>query len=374
MIIRPLVLNFLITCRPLTFVPCPGEEFIVIIMCQDLHASTAQIRAYRAVAPPSRSAASRSRMDDKDESEAASGAKLLLAASGSQVDDKELHAASSARTLLVASGGRMDDGVGGDSSGGGMRNNNQLVAMPCAEKWRDNDAKSFECTKCRRKFPEENMSHRKGVCNKCCLSYKSLADRWKVKSSLKIWWAGKSDDDKRKWYLDQQETQRGIKRKSESAAYQESSFASAHAQTDEVDVWIPYKTFVRENLASGKEINAIDEEWKDFIDNHRDQCKKARGQWLVPQFEGIRAVRGKKQLVEIRAIRQTAVTSKDQLVQLMNDGATLLSQFAEQIPVPQMPKLEEPCVAAREEEMPLSMQAPDVIADEIAREVTGRCS
>ena len=314
---------------------------------------TAQIRAYRAIAPPGRSAAPSSRMDDK-----------------------ETNAASGAQPLLAASGGMMDDGVGDDPSGGGMPTNSQLtstavVAVPSASSCRDKDGISFECNKCRRKvFEEEMNNNRKGSCTKCALNYKSLTDRWKIDKQLKEWWSRKSDGDKRSWYLSRQETQLGLKRKFDSAAYQESSCASAHAQTDEVDSYIPYRVFLRDNLASGKEVLAIEKEWKDFIETNRGDCRHIRGQWLMPQFEGLKVVRGKKSCQEMRAIGQAEVTSADQLARLRNDGATLLSEYAAHIPVPQMPTLQDPIVTAHQGEMQRAMQAPDVIADAIALEVT----
>jgi hypothetical protein len=271
-----------------------------------------------------------------------------------------------------------DDGLASDASGGGMTIPWSATAMVLsARKLKHKDTKTFPCNKCGCQFPVEEMSHRNNTCEKDAQSYKSLTDRWKTNKNLRSWWVNKTPDEKRNWYLQQPETSTGMKRQFDSAVYQERSALSAHVQEDEVDCFIPYRVFFRESKAEGKEKDAIDEEWKAWIETRQSECKRRRNEWLIPQFEGIQTISGTRHAQEVHAIRQAEITSPDQLVQMMNSGEKMLNQFSSQIPVPVMPIACTPNVEPQypvPTDTPLGVQAPDVIGYAIALEVTGRCS
>ena len=62
---------------------------------------------------------------------------------------------------------------------------------------------------------------RNGWCNKCCLHYKSLTDRWKNCRSLKAWWGKLSAAEMKEWFRKQHQVPTGVKRKFDDVMYRE---------------------------------------------------------------------------------------------------------------------------------------------------------
>lgn len=149
---------------------------------------------------------------------------------------------------------------------------------------------TFECRKCKQQLPVSAMSkNRPNVCEPDTLSYKSLSDRWRVNRSVKTWWDALSEDQKTHWFLKQQETPSGSRRRFDMVTYEETTQDFGEHVEDEIDGWIPWRYYKLERLLEGKQLADIVREWERDINDPKIEAKQVRGEWLLPVFKGLEA-------------------------------------------------------------------------------------
>ena len=228
----------------------------------------------------------------------------------------------------------------------------------------------FFCSKCKKTVPWIGMSSRHLVCKACHAAYKSLTSRWAKQRNLKTWWDALSEAEKTNWFIKSQETPAGTKRKFDALEYQEVSTEGITYKHEEFDEGVPWWKYKLENMMMGKELPAIEAEWKQLVEGPASEAIWVRGQWVVPRFGGLRLgvtySRGQKS----DTVRSAQVETSEQLTDLQRGGQSLRSTFAAQYTGLKSITEEAPHVEATEADQPVTALPQDIISQQVHREAT----
>jgi hypothetical protein len=230
----------------------------------------------------------------------------------------------------------------------------------------------FNCSKCRKMLGLGDQSTRPGICAKDYNSYKGLAQRWTRQRALKTWWDKLSDDEKTAWYQKQHVLPSGSKRKYDNINYADVAEESVGHQERDADAFLTWTWFKRYGLMEGKSVPELEREWAVCTTAADTEAIFRRGQWLVPEYAGVR----REAVVETKQISQSSrsahVETSEQLAQLQQSGQSLLKQFETNIRGAIMPAPSDlPATDATVADQPHSVLPPNVISQQIHREVLG---
>jgi hypothetical protein len=180
----------------------------------------------------------------------------------------------------------------------------------------------FWCKKCKLQKPLAHLRARGNskICFSDVNSYAALAARWKRNKKLRDWWHGLTDDEQAVWYRRQQENGFGTKRKFDAVYYEENTVATAETNEFAVDEYIPWRIFARRAIADGFNRQQAAAEFARIVADRRFLCKFRRGEWHVPDYQGIRETRGTRNTVSTALRRATIVDNADQMSELIASG------------------------------------------------------
>ncbi len=139
---------------------------------------------------------------------------------------------------------------------------------------------------------------------------------------------------------------------------------------DEVDEYLTYTQFKRWNLLEGKTLPTIEAEWTRLLEDPQTEAIYARGQWLIPEFAGVKKIKRTETKQKQETRRKARVDSASDLTQLQAGGQVLLQQFDSSIaPAPQVTP-PQPSTTAAVSDQPICPKPTDVISHQVVREVS----
>ena len=137
----------------------------------------------------------------------------------------------------------------------------------------------------------------------------------------------------------------------------------------EVDDWVTWKSFLRDQIAEGLKYGDAAKSWQSQIEDPGIEAKYCRGQWLLPQFRGIKRMVGGGDQVISGSSRSKRIDELDDLKQIRGAGLKLCDEFFEAQSRPKQRRLEEPAIDANPLEQPTSV-IQDTFTRHIEREVS----
>jgi hypothetical protein len=235
---------------------------------------------------------------------------------------------------------------------------------------------TFFCKKCKCQKPINELIVRGNlsICASDVNSYKNITDRWKSNPALRVWWKAQGDDGQAAWFKKQHTLDRGQKRHFDDVTYVENHSEEARRNRMEDDRYIPWWMFLRDGLVMGKSEAALRQEFSDTVNNPDIHCEFARGQWLIPRFEGLLVQSGSSVVDSSSSWRSAAVQSQSQLQGLVQTGRTLVQQQLQQnshsaaMLTPRL-MLDMPTVHSRIEDQPQRPHITDLLQASVLREV-----
>ena len=229
----------------------------------------------------------------------------------------------------------------------------------------------FTCAMCQLQCPLA-QGVQKGIalwCDKDNRAYNSLRTRWTTNKKLKQWWTSLTAVQKQGWFRKWQHMD--AKRRFELISFVEETVAAQEQVEDEIDKYITYDMWRREELDAGYECTeaSLAAKWKEIVESMRFECIFRRGQWLIPHFAGVERRNRKRLTLAQTAARAANVSDPEQMLSLWQGGAAALNSFAQSAMVPKSaPQICGPAIDARPEDMPQPAQPQNVILDAIVRE------
>jgi hypothetical protein len=248
-----------------------------------------------------------------------------------------------------------------------------VTCQPCRPAGTGRGNGSFTCAKCVFIYPVSELVVKGSQqwCIKDNKSYNGLVVRWAKNPKLRVWWNGMSAEDQTQWFRKWQSV--SAKRRYDDIAFSDASYRAEEDIMDEVDAYIPYWMFRRDELRAGKQDRQIVQEWQELIDSNKKECKFQRGEWLVPRFMGVekrkRAVSGQSWT----ASRKAAVENEAQLNSLVQSSGQVLDRWRSQSAAPlSLGSTDAPTVQSMPEDQPQAAKHEDVMIGCISREALGR--
>ena len=196
--------------------------------------------------------------------------------------------------------------------------------------WGNESASTFHCSKCLQNRPISMLRVRSGqkVCEDDVRSYTSLQARWTTNRQLRVWWKTLPDDQKVTWYIKQQGAEFGRKRTVEEMMYSEFEEETAKASRMELDDLIPWRIYRRRAIADGTSSAQAAYDFVALIQNNQVACEFIRGEWHVPEYQGVRREAGSEHRAGTSVNRNAKVNSAEQLQQLTCGGRALVEKQA----------------------------------------------
>ena len=228
----------------------------------------------------------------------------------------------------------------------------------------------FWCKKCDSACASCDLSKgKKDECRKDAASYKALTDRWANDRKLREWFHNMLPHQKVEWYRKQQSLQAGTKRRFDLMEFSEGSRHVVGTGDKELDHFKTWSSFLRDGLQGGSSVQTLEASWTEHITNHKNECLFVRGQWLVPEFQGVVREKSDMRLEENMLARTAVIRDSTQLGELTATSEKLLTSFKDSVDAPKIEMPRQPYVDARVEEMPASSSACPVVGRSILREV-----
>ena len=158
------------------------------------------------------------------------------------------------------------------------------------------EGSSFQCSKCLLPKPIAQLRIRSGqkVCEGDVRSYASIQTRWAGNRELRSWFKGLTPLDRVDWYVKQQQNDTGKKRNIDSMMYNDTYSNKAIRREGEIDVFIPWRIYRRRALADGEDATQAAYNFINSIQNNRVSCRFHRGEWHVPEYQGLRIETGQE--------------------------------------------------------------------------------
>jgi hypothetical protein len=231
----------------------------------------------------------------------------------------------------------------------------------------------FNCLKCKKQKSLVEISVRPNVCNADNNAYAALTKRWAKNRQLKVWWEGLSDPQQVDWYVKQSAHPSGVKRCFDELTYVETATTAIEHVNGEVDRLLPWKIFRRNGLMSGQTEMQLEKEFVDLTTNARAECRFVRGEWLVPEFQGMDVRKDKREIQAQVNMRSAVITSSEQLATLNRSGQILLENFATSCPqISMAPSTDGPKTDAGVQDQPVGALPINIILQQVHREVGQR--
>jgi hypothetical protein len=156
------------------------------------------------------------------------------------------------------------------------------------------------------------MRSNQKICQPCVNSYSSLANRWKTNKNLKLWWASLGEVGQADWYRKQHGSS-NMKRKFENIGYSESSSHSDERTKHAVGDMIPLNIFIRRKTLEGLSAAMATQEFQRLVDDKHTLAEFTRGQWHVPDYQGLQRKTGETDSTMYKISRGGAVDNLEQL-------------------------------------------------------------
>ncbi len=211
----------------------------------------------------------------------------------------------------------------GGSAGGGSQNGHAPLGRHIAPL---SSADHFCCSKCALKKPIVQLRIRSGqrVCECCVRAYASIQTRWTGNRELREWFKALTPSEKQAWYVKQLEND-GVHRKVEDLIYAEASRDVGVKRAFQQDHLVPWRIYRRNALMDGESAEKAAYEFIRIIQDNRINCEFDRGEWHVPEYQGIFREVGRQQEQGLEVKRQCKVDSKEALIQLTSHGRDMMS-------------------------------------------------
>lgn len=210
-------------------------------------------------------------------------------------------------------------------------------------------------------------------CEKDNKSYNSLVSRWQTNKRLRQWWNSLSKVERQGWFRKWQSLE--AKRRFDFITFVEETCAAQELLEDEIDRFVTFEMWRRNEIIGGQELEWSEEQlvdkWKGIVESMRYECIFRRGQWLIPQFEGIERRSRKRLTLAQTASRVANVSDPEQMMSLWQGGVKALEEFAHSAPVTATYQADAgPAIAsdARPEDMPQSPAPQNMMLEAIARQ------
>jgi hypothetical protein len=228
----------------------------------------------------------------------------------------------------------------------------------------------FLCKCCKRQLPLAALCpSRPNTCHKDNCSYKALAQRWSKNRQLKAWWETLSDDLKVAWYQKQQALPQGTKRSFDEIIYEETTITDQSTNEKDLDALVPWSVFLRNKTVEGMQKHDIELEWTRLTTSPDTEAVFRRGQWLVPEWQGLLRENETRHTQRTNAIRRAHVSTSEQLASLQTGGSSLLQQYKDSYSPPQQQYAQAPVSDASVSDQPVSASPNDIMMQQIHREV-----
>jgi hypothetical protein len=231
---------------------------------------------------------------------------------------------------------------------------------------------SFRCSQC---GLEKHMSEMvcKGTqawCEADNRSYSSLASRWRANPKLRLWWQSLTSDEKAAWYVKWQGLE--PRRRFEMIEYVEKNIDVQEIVDDELVAFIPFSEYVREVAVISPTLTRQQHEhnFKTEVEQHKQDCRFLRGQWLIPRFRGVEQRFRHRYGQASEAQRTANLKDAAQMATLWSGGQKSLEQWRQSYSAPvALPPMRQPHIEAIEADMPHQHVPQDIFHGAIAREV-----
>ena len=169
----------------------------------------------------------------------------------------------------------------------------------------------FNCCRCKLQTPLSLLfvKGNQKMCRADWNNYASLAARWKKNKTLKTWFDGLDENERIAWYRRQQGNAPGLKRDFEAIGVDERTSAEAFHRLHAVDEMIPWRIFKR-RLVGGEGLTPEKAalEFCALVNNPRVASTHARGEWHVPDYQGLQCLRGTDNRTGYLVVRQNDVS------------------------------------------------------------------
>ena len=186
----------------------------------------------------------------------------------------------------------------------------------------------FACNRCKLTLPNSAMSlSKKNECKKDTASYKSLSDRWTKTRSLRTWWQNLDGPGQVTWFRKQHSLAVGTKRQYDECTQNERETETVGNEDRERDHYVPWRKWRDAKLSAGWPLPKCEEEWSKTVDNPDSDKMHARGEWLLPLFEGVIRDRVHTTSNSSEQQRSVQVESVEQLQELRDASQRSLHQW-----------------------------------------------
>ena len=129
------------------------------------------------------------------------------------------------------------------------------------------------------------------------------------------------------WHLQQQPVTAHRKRGWDQVQYEDKAMCIGGFAEDEVDSFIPWSRFKQIGLAEGKTLTTLQQDWDELIRNPSSGAIRARDQWLVPIFEGVRRMKHKAWLREHTAKKWKDIQNVESFLEAKRASDQSLKNF-----------------------------------------------
>jgi len=186
-----------------------------------------------------------------------------------------------------------------------------------------NSESSFYCRQCMEQRPIMIMKIRSGskVCNDCVGAYGSIQHWWQTNKDLRAWFRNMSPADRASWYKKQRTSyQPGKKRELSKLEVTENTSEKAARTDGELYKLIPWRIYRRHALMDGESVETAAHKFISTVHNNRVLCRFHRGEWHVPEYQGIEIWHGSKVESGVDVVRKLAVENKEDLGNALTAG------------------------------------------------------
>ena len=113
-----------------------------------------------------------------------------------------------------------------------------------------------------------------------------------------------SPEHRRDWFVMSLTHSQGTSRRFDDVSYEDVSANRQFVVEEEMDEYVPWKSFHIHGRMEGNTTAELEWGFKSLVEDPGCLCKFARGQWLVPDFKGIKSRVGTEQAQESFASRR----------------------------------------------------------------------
>ena len=155
---------------------------------------------------------------------------------------------------------------------------------------------TFFCGKCQWNQPMSVLRIRSGakICEMDVRAYGGLQARWNANRQLRSWWKDLPNDKKVEWYRNRQQSETGKKRTADELMHGDFSKDAAFEDKAELDELIPWRIYRRRAMQDGDSEPQAAVDFVNIIKNNQVNCLFHRGEWHVPEYQGVQRKAGRR--------------------------------------------------------------------------------